>query len=147
MRRVLAAILLVIVALGIAAPAFACGGTVHIVRRGETLSSIARWYGVSYWDIVHSNYIANPNRIYAGQRLVIPTCGHYHTYQPAYTCGYHHPCHPCNGYRVQFGDTLSGIAWRHGVSLWALAHANGIYNVNYIYAGQCLTIPGGYWGW
>jgi len=145
MKKILAAILLVIVALSIAAPALACSDTVHFVRRGETLSSIARWYGVSYWDIARANYIANPNRIYVGQRLVIPICGY--RYQPTYTCGYTHPCYPCNGYRVQFGDTLSGVAWRHGVSLWALARANGIYNMNYIYAGQCLTIPGGYWGW
>jgi LysM repeat protein len=145
MKKILAAILLVIVALSIAAPALACSGTVHIVRRGETLSSISRWYGVNYWDVARANYIANPNHIYVGQRLIIPTCGY--SYQPTYACGYTHPCYPCHGYRVRYGDTLSGVAWRHGVSLWALAQANSIYNMNYIYAGQCLTIPGGYWGW
>ncbi len=46
--------------------------TVHIVRRGETLYSIARSYGVSMWAIARANGITNPNRIYAGQRLVIP---------------------------------------------------------------------------
>ncbi len=142
MKKIMAAVLLVIVALSVAAPALAGNDTVHFVRRGETLSSIARWYGVSYWDIARANYIANPNRIYVGQRLVIPTYGY--RYQSTYTCGYTHPCHPCSGYRVQFGDTLSSLAWRHGVSLWALAQANGIHNMNYIYAGQCLTIPSRY---
>lgn len=50
---------------------------VHIVRRGEWLSRIARRYGVSLWAIVRANGIRNPNRIYPGQRLVIPGCRPY----------------------------------------------------------------------
>jgi len=45
-------------------------------------------------------------------------------------------------YCVKYGDTLSGIARWHGVSTWSIAHANGLWNQNYIRAGQCLTIPG-----
>ena len=37
---------------------------------------------------------------------------------------------------VRCGDTLSGIAWRYGTSVWAIANANGIANPNRIYAGQ-----------
>jgi len=44
----------------------------HIVQKGETLYSIARSYGVNVWAIARANGIANPNYIYAGQRLVIP---------------------------------------------------------------------------
>jgi putative chitinase len=44
-------------------------------------------------------------------------------------------------YVVRPGDTLFSIAWRHGVSVWALAQANGLYNPNYIYYGQVLRIP------
>ena len=43
-------------------------------------------------------------------------------------------------YRVRCGDTLSGIAWRNGVSVWQLASWNHIHNINYIYAGQWLVI-------
>jgi N-acetylmuramoyl-L-alanine amidase len=46
------------------------------------------------------------------------------------------------GYTVRLGDTLSGIASRHGVSVQALIGANGIANPNLIRAGQTLTIPG-----
>lgn len=46
-------------------------GRVHIVQPGETLYRIALNYGVSTWSLVHANHIANPNCIYAGQRLVI----------------------------------------------------------------------------
>jgi LysM repeat protein len=44
-------------------------------------------------------------------------------------------------YIVQRGDTLFGIATRFGVSLQALAAANGINNVNLIFVGEQLTIP------
>ena len=39
------------------------------------------------------------------------------------------------------GQTLYSIAVLYGVNLYALAAANGIYNVNTIYAGQTLLIP------
>ena len=50
---------------------------------------------------------------------------------------------PANAvYVVQRGDTLARIAARYGVSVSALAAANGIRNANLIYTGQRLTIPG-----
>jgi murein DD-endopeptidase MepM/ murein hydrolase activator NlpD len=42
---------------------------------------------------------------------------------------------------VHQGDTLSEIADRHGVTVRALAQANGIRNVNMILVGLTLTIP------
>lgn len=45
-------------------------------------------------------------------------------------------------YRIQRGDTLSQLARRFGTSVQALAQANGIKNVNLIYAGANLKIPG-----
>ena len=41
----------------------------HTVQRGETLSGIAKRYGTTYLKIAALNKIANPNRIYTGQRL------------------------------------------------------------------------------
>lgn len=50
---------------------------------------------------------------------------------------------PGNGqiYVVQRGDTLSGIAFRFGVSVYELGRINGIFNPNLIWIGQCLTLP------
>ncbi len=45
-------------------------------------------------------------------------------------------------YIVQRGDTLAKIAARSGVSINTLARTNGIANVNVIYVGQRLVIPG-----
>jgi lipoprotein-anchoring transpeptidase ErfK/SrfK len=47
-----------------------------------------------------------------------------------------------DGYVVQRGDTLADIAARIGVSMRALAQANGIGNVDLIYVGQVLEVPG-----
>ena len=44
----------------------------HIVRPGETLSGIGRWYGASPWAIAQANGIANMNLIFVGQSLFIP---------------------------------------------------------------------------
>jgi LysM repeat protein len=104
------------------------GGVWYVVRRGDTLSSIAWRHGVNVWAIVRANpNIANPNRIYAGQRIYVPG-----TTTP-----------PPGGvwYTVRWGDTLSSIAWRHGVSVWAIVQANDIANPNWIYTGQKLYIP------
>ena len=44
----------------------------HTVRRGESLSSIARKYGVSVQALVRANPMPNPSRLLVGQVLVIP---------------------------------------------------------------------------
>jgi len=52
------------------------GSTVHVVRPGETLSSIAMMYGVPVHAIAQANGIYNPNVIYVNQCLIIPPgCG------------------------------------------------------------------------
>ncbi len=45
----------------------------HTVAAGESIWSIAAHYGVSAWSIVYKNGIANPDVIYAGQTLAIPS--------------------------------------------------------------------------
>jgi lysozyme len=47
-------------------------GVYYVVQCGDTLSGIAWRYGVNMWCIVNANGIANPNCIYAGQKLYIP---------------------------------------------------------------------------
>lgn len=75
---VLLALILVVPLLGVAAtpaeasPASSSGECVyHYVQRGQTLSGIASYYGVNMWTLAERNGIHNPNRIYAGQRLLI----------------------------------------------------------------------------
>ena len=96
----------------------------HVVRPGENLSSIARMYGVTVDEIASANGITNPNLIYVGQRLLIPST--------AYTV-----------HIVQIGETLSSIAFKYGVSYWDIARLNGLTNPNVITPGQRLLIPTG----
>lgn len=46
-------------------------------------------------------------------------------------------------YVVQWGDTLSAIAWRYGTTVTAIAQRNGIVNTRLIYVGQRIIIPAG----
>jgi soluble lytic murein transglycosylase-like protein len=57
----------------------------HVVRAGEHLTGIARRYGVSVAAIVAANGIANPSRIFAGQRLTIPAQAAQHRAAPGQT--------------------------------------------------------------
>jgi LysM repeat protein len=58
------------------AAAAALASTTYTVRAGDTLAKIAARFGVSVQAILAANpQIANPDRIYVGQRLVIPTGG------------------------------------------------------------------------
>lgn len=43
----------------------------YTVKAGDTLSDIASKYGTTYQKIAKDNNIANPNKIYAGQKLII----------------------------------------------------------------------------
>jgi nucleoid-associated protein YgaU len=48
-----------------------CDAT-YRVRRGDTLSEIARHYRVNLRSLMNANNLRNPNRIFAGQVLCIP---------------------------------------------------------------------------
>jgi LysM repeat protein len=53
-------------------PSSSVGQRIHVVQPGETLSEIARTYGVAVDEIVQANGLDNPNAISVGQALVIP---------------------------------------------------------------------------
>jgi len=116
------------------------GGT-HMVQHGETLYSIAWRYGTTLSALIAANGLANPDYIYAGQVLSIPG-GMPPGPGPAPGPGPKKPGHGCGyTYTVVRGDTLSGIAYRHGSTVAALARANGLGYPYTIHAGQGLHIP------
>lgn len=48
------------------------GGTIHVVKLGEWVWSIARIYGVNPQSIIDANNLTDPGLIYPGMELVIP---------------------------------------------------------------------------
>ncbi len=137
-RKLLVATLVVVIIFAVAGskPASAGGTISHIVKRGETLYSISRSYGVaiSCWGL------ANPDRIYPGQVL---TCND----STGGSQNYSSTSEPAVGrnvnlfvHTVRRGETLYSISLAYGVSVscW------GVPNPNRIYEGQILTCGEGY---
>lgn len=106
----------------------------HQVQQREWLMHLARCYGTTVNDLLSANYIPNPNIIYPGAILTISNPGN----AGPITIN----DMPCFIYHtVQQGQTLTQIAQQYGIHIQWLARINGIYNYNYIQAGQVLIVP------
>jgi LysM repeat protein len=107
--------------------------------------AIARHYGVSVASIVSANGLANPGRIFAGQRLVIPGASAPRTSRSD-TGGSTGAAGPRRAaslvHVVNRGSSLWAIATHYGVSVASIVAANGLANPGRIFAGQRLIIPG-----
>ncbi|MBN7765368.1 N-acetylmuramoyl-L-alanine amidase AmiB [Pectobacterium brasiliense] len=110
------------------------GSTRHTVARGETLSSIARRYGVSLAAMRDVNKL-NKDIVWVGQRLNIPATG---TRQTASTPAPKKAA-PVK-HKVVKGDSLSAIAARYGVSMKEIQQANNMRSGT-VQLGQTLVIP------
>jgi lipoprotein-anchoring transpeptidase ErfK/SrfK len=131
------AILLVWASMSLPIVVGAESNAVHVVQRGETLGHISQRYSVSIANLTAANSIANPNLIYAGQRLVIPGAGNSAAVVAAPTTSGGSALHV-----VQRGENLFRIALQYNVDMNSIVSANNIANPNSIYAGQRLHIPG-----
>ncbi|GLY59717.1 N-acetylmuramoyl-L-alanine amidase [Pectobacterium carotovorum subsp. carotovorum] len=110
------------------------GSTRHTVARGETLSSIARRYGVSLAAMRDVNKL-NKDIVWVGQRLNIPAT---RTRQTASTPAPKKAA-PVK-HKVVKGDSLSAIAARYGVSMKEIQQANNMRSGT-VQLGQTLVIP------
>lgn len=108
--------------------------TTIVIRRGDTLSKIAIEYNTTVARLVELNNIQNPNLIYAGTTLVVPSGETIRDSDGNSTSGQ-------TIYIVQRGDTLNQIAANFGTTAIAIAKENNIRNINLIYVGQRLIIP------
>jgi LysM repeat protein len=111
------------------------GTKTYVVKAGDDLKSIAARYGTTWQILAAVNNLPNANLIYPGQHLIIAYSAPVPS-QPA-------PSNPSNPgtHVVKQGETLKTIAALYNVTPEALAAANGITNMNLIYAGQTLKIP------
>ncbi|MDD2900416.1 MAG: NlpC/P60 family protein [Desulfuromonadaceae bacterium] len=103
----------------------------HIVRKSESLQSIARKYHVSVSEIKSVNNLT-ASRVRKGTRLIIPS--HAEPQQKKGTTAAHK-----NTYKVSKGDTLPRIAKKTGVKMADIRSLNGLRG-NRIKAGQVLVL-------
>ena len=121
--------------------------TTYTVQAGNTLSGIAYRYGVTVSQLQQWNNIPNPNQIYIGQILNIYTNTSNstnnslsNTTKSNNNSSNKHSNSSYTAYTVQAGNTLSGIAYKYGVTISQLQQWNNIPNPNQIYVGQTLKI-------
>lgn len=95
--------------------------TIHVVKKGETVNSIADFYGVSRDRLILENGIVSPYRLAEGEALVI--------------------LYPKIIHTVQEGDTLSSIADLYGVTIDQILRNNTyLSNRENIFPGETIVI-------
>ena len=82
------------------------GGGTHRIAAGETLSGIARRFGVGVDTLAETNRIADPNRIFAGATLTVPG-------------GWRCPVDGPVSFVNDFGVTKPGGRFHNGVDVYA----------------------------
>lgn len=95
-------------------------GGVYVVRRGDTVHSIARAHDVPLRSIIDSNRLTPPYTIEVGQRLTIPA-GRFHV--------------------VRSGDTVYSISRQYSVDMASLTSLNRIAQPYTIKVGERLQLP------
>jgi len=150
--RVLAIMLAVLALVVGSGNAQAAKPRTHVVAAGHTLGRIAKRYNVTIDAICTANGIKRSEPIKVGQKLIIPDRSDKDGRRAAAeqeqrtesepTGSRRRPHSGASSHKVASGQTLGGIALRHGVSIAALCTANGIQRSDPIRVGQELVIPG-----
>lgn len=108
------------------------GHIIYTVKSGDNLWNIAKKHGTTVQSILEINIIKNPNLIYPGQKIRIPTNGN-----EEMDTGSNNKTIT---YTVRRGDCLWNIARYYGVTVSYLTNLNRIRNPRLIYPGQVLII-------
>ena len=98
---------------------------VYKIRRGDTLTGIARKFNTTISHLAQINNIKNPNLIYTGEIITI---------------SHNRNNREIEEYDVKRGDTLTKIAREYNTSVEELVEINKIRNPDLIYVGEKLRI-------
>ena len=126
----------------------------HIVKKGETLWTIARQYNLTMDSILTTNNITNPELIYIGQQIKIPSYKNVTatpeknvTNKPVINGNNsnNNINPPKNAepiiYTVKAGDNLWNISRKYGVSVEVIISVNNLKEKDLLSLGQKLEIP------
>jgi LysM repeat protein len=106
----------------------------YVVKKGDSLSKIAKDNNVSLEDLIKLNGIKNPNSIKVGQQLNLSNT-------PTTSTASDVPNTKTSSYKVSKGDSLGLIAKKNNISIKDLAAYNNIKDINKIAVGQEIKIP------
>ncbi|MEJ1086778.1 LysM peptidoglycan-binding domain-containing protein [Microbacterium sp. Mu-80] len=129
-------------------PAASTGATTatHTVVRGDTVYAIAKKYKTSVAAIIAANGLGASAMIHPGQKLRISgTATQASASTPAPKASAPKASAPkaakkAETHKVVAGDTLFGIAKKHGTTVSVLLQANGLAQGSIIYPGQTLRL-------
>ena len=115
----------------------AAAPTQYQVVEGDTVSSVAGRFGLSTASVLALNGLGWSAVIFPGQMLTLAGQAQPSTPAPAPVAA------EIARYLIQSGDTLSGVAAAHGLSLDSLLRANGLDASSVIFPGQAVVLPPG----
>ncbi len=104
---------------------------IHIVKSGDTISSISKFYSINKDLIIKLNNLKNENYIFVGQNLFISESTENHTKKSDLINNYH---------IVQTGENLTEISNKYNLKVIDLIDINNLNNPDSIKVGQKLII-------
>ena len=104
---------------------------IHIVKSGDTISSISKFYSVNKDLIIKMNNLKDKNYIFVGQNLIISESAENPSKQSDLINNYH---------VVQTGENLTEISNKYNLKLVDLIEINNLNNPDSIKVGQKLII-------
>lgn len=126
--------------------------SVHVVKKGQALSTIAKQHGVSLKALMAANNIKDSRKVRVGQKLKIPG-GYTPTSGAATMTASAKPAAKkevqaatstqphFHKHTIKKGETLLGLAKRYHLSVNAIMQANDLKKSQPIKVGQTLKIP------
>jgi murein DD-endopeptidase MepM/ murein hydrolase activator NlpD len=113
------------------------GSTTYTLRWGDTLSGVARKFGVPVQAITSANAITNANHVREGTKLTIPdkAAAQVATAKPIAASAVR------KIHKVEKGDTLGAIARRYKVAVDEIKQLNSITDERRVRYGTVLTLP------
>jgi murein DD-endopeptidase MepM/ murein hydrolase activator NlpD len=112
--------------------------TLYVVQPGDTLDSIALRYGRDPIELAKANGLINPDLIYVGLKLIIPSS----TEVVARNTPADKPATVVHRlHTVQVDETLFTIALRYGTTVQSFIETNHLDRSGYLIPGQQLIIP------
>ncbi|MGO4859370.1 LysM peptidoglycan-binding domain-containing protein [Arthrobacter sp. 2MCAF14] len=116
----------------------------YTIVRGDTISGIAARYGLNTNTVLQLNGLSGNTIIYPGQQIKLSgSAAAPSAPAPAPSPAPSPASSSAASYTVVSGDTLSGIAARHGVALSDVFSWNGLNGRSIIYPGQKIKVGPG----